>query len=452
MRGNSAAYQPWENREVPLDDMAMRQHARALAVTLNAPRRAPLVLCPREEYSAVMREARRLAGETETLPASLEWLRENGRMADSLFAALRPSARFSLPAREDGLPRIQALLEEIARHSDAPLTPERLTGCLTAFDEVRALEMNELWAVPSALSAVLQRAYVAAAKRAAAAQKERVAALRWVDSGAALGAGGLSGRGSAFFECALQALNEREEMSKRAALEKWLSDHDRPAEKVIALEHERQALDRLRLDHALAALRMLKELDWSECFGRVSRVEQTLSRDPAGTYPRMDAASRALVRGRVTHLAGRCNIGEATLSAAALAAAGNGEGGRREITWWFMTDEGTEALLRGMGVKARGVKRIHPDPGARKYRAGVLLLAAALTALLFRGCGWRSLIALPVALCASAQALARLAGRLVQPRRLLRMDADAPLPEAWRAMVVMPVLLSSPGRASETAF
>ncbi|MBO4297763.1 MAG: DUF3131 domain-containing protein, partial [Clostridia bacterium] len=53
-------------------------------------------------------------------------------------------------------------------------------------------------------------------------------------------------------------------------------------------------------------------------------------------------------------------------------------------------------------------------------------------------------------LAVSAQALARLAGRL-QPRRLLRMDVKT-FPEAWRTMVVMPVLLSSPAQAAQAVF
>ncbi|MBO4298021.1 MAG: hypothetical protein J5602_01355, partial [Clostridia bacterium] len=144
MRLNTTPDEAWEKSEAPLDDEAMQQHARALAVTMNAARRAPLILCRKEAYRAVMADARRLAGETETLSAPLEWLCENGRVIDSLFAALvpEPNRRAKLPAREDGMPRVQALLEEIVRHSGAALTPERLADCLRAFDEVRALEMD----------------------------------------------------------------------------------------------------------------------------------------------------------------------------------------------------------------------------------------------------------------------------------------------------------------------
>ena len=151
MRSYTAVDQFWEKREAPLDDRAIQQHVRALAVTLNAARRAPLAACPEEEIRAVLSEAQGLCAEADTLPASLEWFCGNGRVAEALFAALLPAerkSRFRLPAREDGVPRVRVLLHEIVRHSDAALTEKRLTDCLSAFDEVRALEMSELWAVP----------------------------------------------------------------------------------------------------------------------------------------------------------------------------------------------------------------------------------------------------------------------------------------------------------------
>ncbi|MBR3504231.1 MAG: DUF3131 domain-containing protein [Clostridia bacterium] len=451
MRPTTWEYQSWDRREAPLDDRAMQQHVRALAVSMNAPRRAPLCVCPEEAFRTALETARALAGETETLAAPLQWLCENGRPAEALFAALAPrrreARRFSLPALPDGKPRVQAALEETVKHGDAPLTEKRLTDCLCAFDEVRALEMAELWAVPAALACALKWAFAAAARRAAAAQRERIAAEKWAASGAVIGP---ARRGGAFLEHALQKLHERDDATRRAELEKWLADHDCPAEQVIATEHERQALERLQLDHMLAALRLLNGLDWSACFARVSRVERTLMKDPAGTYPRMENDSRDLARGRIADLAARCDVGEATFAAAALRAAERSEGIRREVCWWLMTDEGTRALLDGMGVKARGVPKIHPDPGARAYRAGALLLAAAVMGPLAARHGWLALAALPAALCAAEQAMNRALAR-VKPRRLLKLELD-PLPDDCRTAVVMPALLSSPEQAAELAF
>ena len=96
---------------------------------------------------------------------------------------------------------------------------------------------------------------------------------------------------------------------------------------------------------------MLSGIDWNRCFAAVSRTEQMLCKDPSGTYPRMDEQSRAQVRERIVALSAHSDIGENTFAAAALIAAENDEGLRREITWWLATDEGTaEALLQRAGT------------------------------------------------------------------------------------------------------
>ena len=159
MPSTTTYFQTWDRREAPLDDQAMQQHLRALAVSLAAPRRAGLLVCPRETFHSALETARHLSDETDTLAAPLAWICENGRAAEALFATLVPSRkaarRFSLPALDGGKPRVQVILEEIVKHGDAALTSQRLTDCLRAFDEVRALEMDELWAVPAALASCL---------------------------------------------------------------------------------------------------------------------------------------------------------------------------------------------------------------------------------------------------------------------------------------------------------
>ena len=83
------------------------------------------------------------------------------------------------------------------RHSDAAIDERRLCACLSAFDEVRALEMNELWAAPSALAAVLMRACLSAGDRAVSAERERIAAAQWAEAGGDLNTPG--GDNSQFF-------------------------------------------------------------------------------------------------------------------------------------------------------------------------------------------------------------------------------------------------------------
>lgn len=451
MRLNNTMEDCWERHEAPLDDKAMGQHMRALAVSLTVDARAALSTGSRQAFSALVASARRLAAETETLPSALEWLCENGRLTLSYMEGLLPREErtSSLLPAQNGCARIERIVREIARHSDSAVSAQRLMDCLTAFDEVRALEMNELWAVPSALAIVLMQSCMAAGRRAVTAQSDRIAAVRWVDGGADLNAAGLINRSTAFFEGALHHMREQDLTDAQAALKAWLSERDRSAEALCAIERERQSLDRLQLDHALATLRMLSALDWSKCFGAVSRTEQTLLKDPSGTYPRLDEVSRAQIRGRIVALSRHSDIGENTFAAAALVAAENDSGLRREITWWLGTDEGTRALLRGMGVQDARVPRLHPDPQARIYRTVLILVTLAMTLLLAVRFGIWGMAALPAVMGALGQLLGRLAAGMA-PRRLMRYKLER-LPEDMRTLVIVPALMTSPERARELA-
>ena len=450
MRLNNTMDDTWERHEAPLDDRAMGQHMRALAVTLNVDGRALLDVAPAQAFSDMMTAALQLSAQSESPGAALEWLCENGRLAQSYISALLPEGRGVLLPSKGGKTRIQSLLTELVRHSDAAIDERRLCACLSAFDEVRALEMNEIWAAPPALAAVLMRACLSAGERAVSAERERIAAAQWAEAGADLTASALVRRSGAFFEGALHFLREQDQPDRLAALKKWLDERGRPAEQLCALERRAQSLDRLRLDHALSTLRMLSAIEWNRCFAAVSRTEQTLRRDPSGTYPRMDEQSRAQVRERIVRLSARSDIGENTFAAAALIAAENDEGLRREITWWLATDEGTRALLRGMGVHIARVPMAHPDPQARIYRMALLITALILTLFAGKYVGWWAICALPCLLGALNMIFARIAARLVRPRRLMRYKLER-LGEDMRTLVIVPALLSSPDRAKALA-
>ena len=447
MRPNTAGKHEWERRAAPLDDLAMEQHIRALAVSLNPDGNAALRFPSDRALHAPLAAVHSLTGGSMPLPSALEWLADNGRMAEALMRAMCRETGGKLPAA-GGTPRIQQIMREMVRHGDGLVSAERMERSLTAFDEVRALTMRELWAAPSALAAALSHEYLHAAARAAEAQRDRTAAEKWAEAGAETDAS-LAHRSAAFFERALSCLQEKEMAAKYQALTKWMEEHDRPVAQVISQEHENQAFGRLVLGNILTSLRMLEGLDWSECFEKVSRTEKALLADPAGTYPQMDRDSRARVRGRVTALAAALMMGEATVAKCALEAAGECDDIRREISWWLYTDAGAEALMERVGMKAR-LPRMTPDPRGRKYMLSVGLIGTALFLGAFMAWKGAAVAGIPVWWGAAAAIVNAVSVRMTKPNVLLKLGMEAVPPECG-TLVVMPALLSSPARARELA-
>ena len=62
--------------------------------------------------------------------------------------------------------------------------------------------------------------------------------------------------------------------------------------------------------NVISSLRKLTRLTWGELFEQISVVEQTLLKEMAGDYPRLDSASRHSLRYRVEKLARRMKVTE----------------------------------------------------------------------------------------------------------------------------------------------
>ena len=344
-----------------------------------------------------------------------------------------------------GRPRIQVFLAALCA-SDVPLTEGRLLDALAALDECQPLTDAELWAVPAALRGVIAGGLTHAAAAVVDRARQRDRADRWVNRPV----GGLRRKGDAFLARALKQAEALGRPAVRRRLDAVLARRGLSAEVVARRDQAGAAAALLRLENLLSARRLADALNWQADFRRLSRVEQALCREAAGTYPRMDDASRAAVRREVARIAERTGLPEPSVARAAVDAARGESGLRGEACWWLVEDEGRRALLARLGRKGVSLGRRVPDPSGRGTVAALLTLAAALTALLCRCAGtpwlWPACGLLG---WGAADLLAgRFYARFCPPSRLLKLEMED-VPEDCRTLVTMPVLLSSPRRAVE---
>ncbi|MBR2796588.1 MAG: hypothetical protein IKE17_02430 [Clostridia bacterium] len=344
-----------------------------------------------------------------------------------------------------GAPRLQVYLAALCA-SDTPLTEARLLDALMALDELQPLTDAELWSAPAALRVAIAGALTRAASAIVERARQRSMAERWVNRSA----GGLRRRGDAFLARALKQAEALGRPAARRRLDAELARRALSAGTVVARDQAGEAAALLRLENLLAARRVADALNWQACFRRLSRVEQTLGREAAGTYPGMDDASRAAVRREVARIAEKLGLPEHSVARAAVDAARAGDGLQGEVCWWLYDDAGRRALIERLGRPGVRLGRRVPDPTGRGTVAVILSLAAALAALLCRGAGtpwlWPACAVLG---WGAADLLAgRFYTRLCPPSRLLKLKMDR-VPEDCRTLVTMPVLLSSPRRAED---
>jgi len=419
---------------------------RALAARYVARGTAKLCLSRRvrDGLSARLDAAAKLRRLENASGTALALLDAQAPVIEACAARAASEGGLGLPAWA-GKPRLYVALQALCE-GDAVLTQCRLVDALIELDALQPLSEAELWATPAALRIVISEAlgHTTAAIVARAAQRLR--ADRWVRRPV----GRLARRDDTFLAQALKRAGEADSPSARRRLDAALARRALSPQAVIARAQSGEAGLLMRLENLLAARRMVDALNWQSCFQSLSRVEQTLFYEAAGTYPRMDDDSRAAVRREVARIAKKLKLPEPAVARAAVDAARSGTGIRHEACWWLYDDAGRQALLHRLDRGDARLRRLTPDPSGRGTVLFMGMTAAAL-ALALSACAGTPWL-WPACAVLGWGAADLLAGRLypclVPPSRLLKLAMEE-VPGECRTLVTMPVLLSSPRLAED---
>ena len=346
----------------------------------------------RRRVRALDRRFARIFRAPDKAGAGSEWLHENDFVVSEAVETLDGAlpARFLRnlpgvpgPGGEPGLPRVEAIARELVRRGRATIEIGELVLFLKGYQELLPLRLAELWALPAFLRIVLL-----------------------------------------------------EELAGRA------ESADPDAE----------------YGPHILSLRTLAAEDWRGVVESLSIVDQILRADPAGVYAKMDFRTRDRYRGMVERVARRAGEPEDRVAARALELArARAEDAREGHVGYYLIDEGLPALAAGgrMRLARAAALRLTLRPSRRRLLRGgayfgtVAALALGLLLLLHAAVP-ATAVRLPLLLLALAPALGtavglanRLMGQLSGPRTLPRLDVREGIPEAFRTLVAVPVLLGS---------
>ena len=202
----------------------------------------------------------------------------------------------------------------------------------------------------------------------------------------------------------------------------------------------------------ILSLRTLAGEDWREVVEALSRVEETLTKDPAGIHPRMDFRTRNRYRREVEEVAHRVGLEEGIVARRVLELARSHASEAREgHVGYYLVDEGKEELFSELGVPTPrgGTPRRRARRAGLAYFGVISLLTVALLVLFWLAIPspWPFLPLILLGLVpavGTAVALANwLSGQLNSPRALPRLDLREGIPPAFRTVVAVPTLLSS---------
>jgi cyclic beta-1,2-glucan synthetase len=374
-----------------------------------------------------------------------------------------------------GLPCIYGLSKDIVSHNELRLDRGNILAFIEAYQSVRTLTIGELWAIPQMLRVALIENIRNLAVTAMSDLRERQLADFWANRLIAANrrdpnqlfailAELAKAEPSPTFYFGVQLVGLLyDEAAALLPVQSWLERTLKtPMHDLNLREQNRQTREQLSCGNAFTSLRQLALLDWREIFEKLSRVEQVLRHDPSGVYPKMDFATRDRCRRAIEELARTAALPEEQVAEHVVKLATQAQREvstderRRHVGAW-LAGEGRTELARLLAC--RETLRYRSLEWIYRHHAAVYALGiGGFTALIF--CligsvgsvgsdlsagliGLSLLLLIPVSQLA-VEVVNYLVTRLLPPRTLPKMDfADAGIPDEFRTLVVVPMMLTN---------
>ena len=451
--------------------------------------------------AAGLTEAARL---DQAVSLSAEWLLDNnyvvqGQIKD-VERNLTPHFLRELPAAASGrytrVPRIYLLASELVAATDGRFDREMLIEFVHHYQAGGSnLSTGELWALPLMLRLAiienLRRLTAQADKR----QRERersdfwanrllAAAFREPDQILPLLAELSKEQNQIAPHFADRLVSHLfDEESAMGPVRSWLERKmSAPLADLTSREQRRQAVDAVSIGNAITTMRFLANLDWRECFEQLSLVDQILAQDPAGVYRSMDFATRDRYRKKIEKLSRHSELGEITIAQRVVqmasqdnrervqrAAPSHGEREHEALIYrpsghigYYLIDDGRvpfELSINFRNTLAGKWRRwLRYRPSAWYFSGITLGTALAMWGIerFARAVGgalpWplRVLAFLPSSEVAT-QVVNYAVTRLMAPRALPKMEFAEGVPDRWRTIIAIPMLLGSVDDGVENA-
>lgn len=469
----------------------MRQHGRELAKSHKVTRkRTPEKLLARltdnedvlVETCSLLTEAvkanRRIAPAGEWLLDNLHLIKEQIHTAKKHLPKgySRELPRLS-NGSSAGLPRVYDIALETISHGDGRVDEGSLSSFIAAYQQVTALKLGELWAIPIMLRLALIENLRRVGARITSDRLDRNLADSWADQMTEI-----AGKDPKSLIMVIADMARSDpplsssfvaELARRLQgqgpalalpltwIEQWLFESGLTIEQMVQSETQQQAADQVSISNSIGSLRILGAIDWQEFVESRSFVEQILREDPSGVYAQMDFATRDRYRHVVEKIAKNSLLSEeeVTNRAVRLAHDGAGRNGgddRSAHVGFYLIDKGLPQLehMAEMSISsADTLRRTGGKYPLLLYIGSIALMTAIFTGSLMAkahedGVHGRLLIFIGILLilCTSHLAGALVnwfATLLVTPHPLPRMDFSKGIPPEFHTLVVIPTMLTS---------
>ncbi len=413
-----------------------------------------------------------------------DWLLDNFHLVEAQLQQIHdglPRRYYAhLPKLADrqleGLPRVYGIAWAYVAHTDSVLDPMLFTAFLDAYQEVRELNLGELWALPTTLRVVLlenlrrvadQIAEGKAAREAAHAAWDTEGGLDDADLGALLE--GMRGRGleRGFLTQLWQRMPDQPS-EKLERLVHWTGKHCPNGLALIAESQTAQVSANLTISNIINSFRLIGQLEWKELIEPVSRSLRMLGQSPSfakeseGTRQQITQAMEKIARDSKKS---ELEVAKAVVESTRQSANPLPHTGDSSVAY-HLIGPGRAALVSSLLQQRPGSSGIGQSfaawiAGRRLAVYVCVLLAGTLAVLAFviratpeqHWAGWTSWLAILLMAWPASEAVAALIHRVIaestQVRSMPRLDFSSGIPADHRVLVVIPCMLTSAAATRE---
>jgi cyclic beta-1,2-glucan synthetase len=393
-----------------------------------------------------------------------------------------------------GVTRAYAIAHDLAAHTDGRLDELNIESYLQAYQEAAPLTMGELWVLPLmfrvALVEQLRRLTLQTDRR----QRDRERADFWANRllAASRSAPDSMPQLLADLRTEQKRINDHfvdrlisglyDEEFALVTVRSWVEATLKVSfSDILARESRREAADQIAVANIIGSLRALGQMDWRESFERLSHVHKILGEDPAQVYEQMDFETRDRYRHSVERIArgaaspeqkldlapSELDIARRTIQAAQnnapkLEASTSTEQASTSNTsnvvpaghiGFHLIDDGVRELEHEVAYRpewrtvVRRAIRNRPEP----IYFGALAIGTTGALWAIKVLARRSGVSLPLAtqvlaLLPASELAMQIANfgitKTLEPRALPKMLFESGVPDEWRTLVGVPMMLS----------
>ena len=425
--------------------------------------------------------------------SSAEWILDNFYLIEEQVKQLRcellKKIYSRLPVLKHGSfkghSRIFAIAMELVVISDGQVDEAKLVHCLHAYQKHTKIFDREIWALPVVIKLALLENIRNICEKIRKTQQQWNKADNVIEK--LLGNNGMDEESItkqlqnmmveekvslSFIEHLSYRLRMSE--SKYTAISKYMNEYLDKQEQVTGTtaQHElgSQSAVTVSAGNNISSLKYFETFDWSDLFEAVSFVGQILCRDPDGTYPLMDLATRNAYRSRIEELASIYGIEEACIASKAIELAAAAYRVRDEDvqrTWhvgYYLIGKGIGDLQKAL--KARTVWTSATTKFARNHPQALYVGSIILITLLLTGIAaqyaahhafshwWVWLLTAIIAVFIPSSEIAVsivnwVAAKSLKPAIFPALELKDGIPEGMSTMIVIPTLLPNQARVKE---